>query len=790
MMTFKAHPKRKRDLIVIGVLACVAVLLYFNTFDVPWQFDDRPNIVDNPSVHFHTFSFNRLQGLVVDSYSGSTRFLAYFTFALNFYFGKLNVFDYHLVNLLIHIATGLLVFWFILLTLSLPSQKGRYDSIGFKVAFLTGLIFVAHPVQTQAVTYIVQRMTSMAAMFYLLSMVLYIQGRLSKGRRQVLYYAGVGISGLLSMLSKESAYALPIFIAFYEILFFKQWGERSFGRSAVKILLLVAGLGFIGFLLLGGKYADIIREGYRYRDFTMPERVLTQLRVVLHYLTLLVYPHPSRLNLDYDFPISKSLFAPFSTFFSLAAILLFIGIGIWKIKKWPVLSFFIFWYFGNLLIESSVIPLEMVYEHRLYLPSVGPFLLFCLLLVRGWEKWAPFQESRKEAVFAGLAVVLLFPLSWATIERNSVWRSEFQLWADCLKKSPHKARPHYNLGYYYYKGEQLDKAVREFESAVTLDPRMAPAHFNLGVIDYQKGNLDKAIDRFEKSIALDPKYTRAYLYLEEIYWSRGKNREALSLLEKALQINPRNARILHSRGLIHMKEGNLERAQLDFEEAVKSDPNQVEARVNLAELYLRKGMVDPALEKIQQALALSPDDKDACTVFGMILLRKGMVNEAVSAFLRAHELDPNDIVVLTNLGVAYRYQGKIDEAASQFKKVVALRPDDGEGHANLGEAYLAKDKLEEAIAESQRALQLNPNSLMARLVLGEARFKQGRLDQAIAEWEKVLEVYPMEARAHHNLAAAYYTKKEYRLALKHLDEASALGFKVNPQLSERLRPYR
>jgi len=776
--------------IVVGILAGVATLLYLNSFRVPWQFDDRPNITNNPSVHFHTFSIDHLSRLLAFSFSESIRLFSYFTFALNFYFGGLNVFGYHLINLLIHITTGAFVFWFVLLTLRLPSQGERYRLIGFRVGFLTSLLFIVHPVQTQSVTYIVQRMSSMGAMFYLLSMILFIKGRLSTGRRRILYYGGMGLSGLLSILSKENGLMLPIFIVLYEVCFFKGGEGRFFQRSMIRIFLILAGLGLIGFILLGGRYIDIIREGYQYRDFTMSERGLTQLRVVLYYLTLLIFPHPFRLNLDHDFSVSKSLFTPPSTFFSLVIILLFIGIGVWRIKRWPVLSFFIFWYFGNLVIESSIIPLEMVFEHRLYLPSIGPFFLFSLCLVGGWENWVRVEQRKKEAIFAGLVILIALPLSWVTIDRNSVWRSEFEIWMDCIKKSPNKGRPHYNLGYFYYTRGQIDKAIGEFELSLKLDPKIAPAHFNLGVIDYNKGELDEAVRRFKKAISINPKYAQAYVSLGEVYYRNERNDEATAEFERALKIEPSNTTANNRLGQIYLKRGNLDRALLAFKKAVMIDPAVVEAKVNLAEAYVRKGKLDQGLLEIHKAIALDPDYGDAHTILGIIQLQKGMADEAVSSFLRALKTNPYDVTALSNLGVAYRYKGKIDEALSQFQKVLSIKPNDEEAHINLGEAYFAKGLVSEAIREGEKALKINPRAIAARMILGEAYLRQGRLDQSIAELERVLEIDPKEAKAHHDLAVAYYGKKEFRLAIKHLDEAQALGFKVHPQLAEWLKPYR
>jgi Flp pilus assembly protein TadD len=577
-------------LIVGGILACVATLLYLNSFQVPWQFDDKPNIANNPSVHFYTFSIDHLSKLLAFSFSESIRLFSYFTFALNFYFGGLNVFGYHLVNLLIHISTGVLVFWFVLLTLGLPSQKERYRSIGFKVAFLASLLFIAHPVQTQSVTYIVQRMTSMAAMFYLLSMVLFIKGRLSTGRSRILYYGGMGLSGLLSILSKENGLMLPIFIVLYEVCFFRGGEGRFYQWSMIRVLLILAGLGLIGFILLGGRYIDAIREGYQYqyRDFTMSERGLTQLRVVLYYLTLLIFPHPSRLKLDYDFAVSKSLFNPPSTLFSLMIILFFIGIGVWKMRRWPVLSFFIFWYFGNLVIESSIIPLEMVFEHRLYLPSIGPFFLFSLCLVRGWERWVRMEQRKREAIFAGLVILIVLPLSYGTINRNSVWRSEVGLWRDSVTKSPKKVRPYYNLGLAYLRAGLFQESIFYCEKAVMLKPNDVNALMNLGVAYRKRGMFERSISQYETILRIDPKNFEAHINLGIVYQAQGRLDEAISEFKVALLLKPDNMEAHVNLGGAYGRQGKLDEAIIHFQKALEVNPDDATTHHNLALAYYNK----------------------------------------------------------------------------------------------------------------------------------------------------------------------------------------------------------
>jgi hypothetical protein len=386
-------PQRKRKafpfhhLIAILIIAGVALAGYSNTFYAPFQFDDRPNISENPNIQIKVFSMDRIGQLIKYTYRESIRIFSYFTFVLNYYFGGTNVFGYHLVNLIIHVIAGILLYSFLILTFDLPSLKEKYGAISYRVALFASLLFISHPIQTQSVTYVVQRMASMAGMFYLLCMVLYIKGRLSTGKGRVLFLIGAVLTYLLGVFSKENVAILPVFIVLYEFYFFRNFDLSPNGK---KILFISIGslfiLGVLGFLLWGERYIQLIIEGYKYRDFTLLERVLTQFRVVLYYLTLLIYPHPSRLNLDYDFRISKTILDPPTTLISIAIIVGLIGYSIWIAKKRPMISFFVLWYFGNLVIESSIFPLEMVYEHRLYLPVVGPFILFSLLVVRGIEK--------------------------------------------------------------------------------------------------------------------------------------------------------------------------------------------------------------------------------------------------------------------------------------------------------------------------------------------------------------------------------------------------------------------
>ena len=592
--TFDGHPSRCLFyLVLIGIVLGVAFWCYSNTFEVPWQFDDGENITQNPDIQLRVISIAEINRLIRTMFKENIRVFSYFTFALNYYFGGFEVWGYHLVNLVIHGVTGILVFWFVWLTFHLPSQRERYGALGLRVAFFSALIFVSHPVQTQAVTYIVQRMSSMAAMFYLLSLICYVKGRLSPGRTGIVWYGGMVGSGFLAIFTKENALMLPLFILLYEVLFFQGLEWRVLRKRFGVILGIIGGLGLLGAILLGSRYWEVIREGYLYRDFTMGERVLTQFRVVLYYVTLLLYPHPSRLNLDYDFPVSRSLVDPVTTFFSLLAILSVLGVGVWRVRRNSLLSFWIFWYFGNLLIESSVVPLEMVYEHRLYLPSIGPIVLFIWGLVRVWDGWLRrFSGSRAwDFVFGGklsgwLAVLpMVLLLSWGTMERNKVWGSRLELWKDCVKKSPNKARPHNNLGFEYDKKNLVEEAILEFRKALEINPSYLNAQKNLNLAYMKKGVDEEAIIGYQRLLGLSPKDKEAYVNLGIAYSRKGMQGQAVDSFKRALTIDPQYIDAYYNLGLAYYKSGNLNDAVAQWEKLLKIRPDDGGTHNNLAAAY-------------------------------------------------------------------------------------------------------------------------------------------------------------------------------------------------------------
>jgi tetratricopeptide (TPR) repeat protein len=611
------RPFTFRHLISLSLIAGIAFLTYSNTFQAPFHFDDWPNILENQSIQVKVFTWDRVEQMVGIIYKETIRILSYFTFALNYYLGGFNVFGYHLVNLTIHIATGVLLYWFLSLTFSLPNLKERYGSLSSEVPLLVSLIFISHPIQTQSVTYIVQRMTSMAGMFYLLSLILYVKGRLTPHWSRIFYFGGTVLGYLLGVFSKENGAILPLFIVLYEFYFFQNLKVSSKGR---KVLLILIGsiflLVLVGLVLWGERYLIAIEEGYRIRDFTLGERVLTQFRVVLYYLTLLLYPHPSRLNLDYDFPISRGILNPPTTLISILIVAGLIGYAIWTAKKRPVLSFCILWYFGNLAIESSIFPLEMVFEHRLYIPAIGPIVLFSLFLIEGFTKLKKrfirnqilFDRLKTFAIFS-----IIFLLFLGTYERNTFWKSDIKLLEDCIKKSPNKIRIRYNLGLAYQRAGLYQEAVESYQRAIEL-----------------KGK--------------ENKINRAGTYFESM-----------------------DASLYNNLGVVYRKLERYEDAIKSYLQAIRIKPSDPDSFNNLGLAYYAVNKLREAVDAFRQAIFLKPDDDEFYYNLGVTFNKLNIHRDAVKAYMEAIRINEGNVKAHFNLGVSYSLLGERNLATDQYK---------------------------------------------------------------------------------------------------------------------------
>jgi hypothetical protein len=387
------------------LIATVAVIIYSNSFYASFHFDDTPAIVENYAIH--RFDLKEI-------FSTSSRPVLDLTFALNYYFGKLDVFGYHLVNLMLHIANGVMLYFILLWTINtphpnLPPQGGRagegvFSPVNFRVPLYASLIFIAHPIQTQAVTYIVSRSSVLATTFYLFAMLLFIKGfqanptnsRNSMNSRN-LYFIGAFLSSCLGMGTKQEAATLPLILLIYDFYFISDgdW-KRLKGHYKVHLAMFstLAGVLYLSFSGLKtyisfdyAKGVPMPQEG----TITSFQYFLTQLHVIPYYIKLLFIP--ANLNLDYDWPITRNIDFTTALFFVVLTSIIVIAIKLFRRAK--LISFGIIWFFVTLSVTSSFIVIyDVIFEHRLYLPSIGFAIVMAFMISK-------ISEIRQRSLVTG-----------------------------------------------------------------------------------------------------------------------------------------------------------------------------------------------------------------------------------------------------------------------------------------------------------------------------------------------------------------------------------------------------
>ncbi|MCK4620800.1 MAG: tetratricopeptide repeat protein [Desulfuromonadales bacterium] len=562
---------RIREVVILSILALLVFSIYSNILGGPFVFDDEHNILDNSHIRITELSWESVKEAALEG-PCSNRPVAKTSFALNYYFHQYDVFGYHLVNVLIHIATGILLYFFVKTVLSLPLLASRYGSPGW-IALFTALIWLVHPIQTQSVAYVVQRMNSMAAMFYILSFLLYVKARLAEAKKvRWALFAGCALSGVLAVGSKEIAATLPFFILLFEWYFFQDLSRDWLKRHAFFFAGMLILFALAAFVYLGADPLGRILAGYETRDFTLIQRMLTEFRVVIFYISLLLFPHPSRLSLLHDFPLSHSLLDPMTTLLSFGAILGFIGLALYLAKRERLISFCILWFFGNLVIESSVIGLEIIFEHRNYLPSMFVGLMAVTLVYR-------LIKSKLVRVAVLCALPLIFSV-W-TYERNNVWANEVTLWKDCVEKAPGDARTHNNLGRILAFQGKFEKAMNHFDKALAIDPYDAKVYCNIGSAFVLQEEFEPAIKPFSKALQIDPNLAKAHYNLGFALESLERLEEAIDHYSVALEITPEDSETHNNLGIALLRQGKLEKAKNHFSKAVGIDPDNKVARKNL-----------------------------------------------------------------------------------------------------------------------------------------------------------------------------------------------------------------
>lgn len=744
-------------------LWALGISLYAQTLNDPFHFDDTVTIVGNRAVQLLPDWSQTVKEILAFQPS---RFVTNISFAVNYYFGRLDTWGYHAINIALHLAAACLVWWlgnlFVLMNNPtgetdrvIPARKGKSsrkksldrssDSKIFSNAqlpFLAALIFLVHPVNTQAVTYISQRSEALAALFYVASVCCYIKGRTTEDLRTPYFILAV-VSGLLASFSKETAITLPIMIMTIELFFFGK-NNNALPRT---ILFGVLGLGFL--LLIPAafqfNYFDMLSRSYLSQShlgdvLTLPTYLMTQARVFVTFLRLVFVP--VGLNLDHDYPMVSSFFDP--AFLGSLCLLVAIAVAAFRIRnKNPMLSFAAVWFF--LTLSSNLVPrAHVMFEHKLYLVLTG--MVPALVLGFG-----AVVRNRKAIVIAVCCLIAAF--SVLTFLRNRVWDSEIALWEDVYKKSPNKARVHLSLGSAYLNDGKYEKAIALFTRVIRTTDEPYRAYTNRGAAYVKMNKDDLAIEDFNQAIALEPRFVDAYLNRAEVlarmkdfaaafkdidqainldpqksvaYRMRGRIFDALRQYDKAwadynkaLAIDPGDARSLAWRGYLHAMAGRSEEAYADFNAALRFDPSFSEAYVYRGMSLKDRRKFQEALNDFNKAISLAPTSSLAYYQRASALFDMGDLPLARQDVDTAIVHDPNYDLPYSLRGIIYARQRNYNDALSDFNKAIMINPEFAQHYFNRSKLYKELGKTDEMITDARKARSLGfpvPEAL-----LGEGR---------------------------------------------------------------------
>ena len=567
-------------------VAAVAFIAYHNSLAGPFIFDDLDSIVGNVRIR-HLWP---LASVV----AGTARPLVALSFAVNYALGGLDVHGYHALNLSIHALAALTLFAILRRTFAGPRLGARYAGAADGLALAAAMLWAAHPLNTQAVTYVVQRSESLASLLYLVTLYAVIRGAAS-ARHARPWYAVAAAACAVGAAAKPLVVSAPLVVLLYDRLFLAEsFGAALRRRGALYAALAASWLVAIGLAIAAPDTA----AGFRLETATPLAYAATQPGVVCHYLKLAFWPDP--LVLDYGWPLAKSageILAPGLVLATIAAVTLRESLRL------RALGFLGLWFLLVLAPSSSLFPInDPAFEHRMYLPLVAPIVL---VVVGGYEILVLRLGLRRAA--AALAILAVIASCALTIRRNRDYRSEIAIWSDVVAKRPSSPRGNMNLGRALLRVHEAAGATPHLENAVRLAPRYPEARNNLGAALAEQGRLEDATAEFRAALALVPSMTDARANLERALLRQARYEEARAQCDVLVREQPGDQELHADLGTALVGLGRQAEAVAAYEQALRLGPGSAQIHNNLGIALVRLGRNEDAVAHFREALRLQPD---------------------------------------------------------------------------------------------------------------------------------------------------------------------------------------
>ena len=664
-------------------IAVFSIAIYANTLQNGFLYDDAYTVVNNRFIK----SLNNLPQLLTKDYfvlSTETTYrpMVTLTYFIDHAVYGLKPWGFHLTNIMIHAANGILLYIFLALLL-----KGTIKP------FIISLLFVANPVLTEAVNAVSFREDLLCFLFYIGALILYLKSRANSflkieienvntrnipsphpnplpsresGNLRMAYFFSC-LLYFLALLSKEMALTFPLVICCYEWIYRgnKNWLQSFLTPRNAGYLIITFLYIYLRFSIFQYPVEEAIPQ------WDIVDRLLTIPLLIINFLKLTLFP--VSLSVVYNF---SPIHSPFSTGFTLSSIVVISLIALAFIikRREKVVTFGILFFFLTLIPVYNIIPLfNLLAERFLYIPSIGVAIVAGMII----NSIAETQKSKLQN-FQAVAVFVLIIATYSVgiITRNTVWRNGYSLWSDAVRKMPRSIASHNELGNAYLEKGQLDDAIREYRTALRMKPTTISYRFNLGKALQESGRLNEAVHVYSLALKLKPDYGEVHNSMGNIYISQGLIDKAVQEYKTASKLNPKDPIPHYNLGKVyHYQRGQLEEAVKEYLTVLRIDPNYIDAHYNLGSAYLTQMRLYEAIEEYQAALNLKPDHVSAHNNLGLAYFNAGLINEAILEYLTALRFDPNNADAHYNLGLAYNLMNLKYEARKEFEIALKLKPD-------------------------------------------------------------------------------------------------------------------
>jgi tetratricopeptide (TPR) repeat protein len=724
----------RSTLLAGGVIVLLALVVYWESFSVPFIFDDGPAISINPTIR-HLWPLWGPLSPPVDGSGVTGRPLVNLSLAINYAFGGTSVRGYHLLNLSFHMLAGLTLFGLVRRTLLLPKLRQHWGSGARPIALMVAALWTIHPLQTESVICIVQRTELLVGLFYLFTLYCFVRG--VEATAPNIWFGCSVVACLLGMASKELMVTAPVIVLLYDRTFVSGDFRTAWRQHRGLWLGLAATWVLLAFLVIrmGGTRGSAAGLGLGIPWWAYS---LKQCQAIVHYLQLAIWPHP--LVLDYGASVIYRL----GEVGPQALLLLALVVGtLVALRRWPMIGFLGAWFFVILAPSSSVVPLvaQTVAEHRMYLPLAALVTLAVTTL---------YLTLGRRSLLVGLALTL--GLGYATVRRGGDYRSDLSIWQDTVAKQPGNARAHTELGIALNRLNRKREALAQYQEAVRIDPTYALAQSNLGEALIQEKQFAAAIQHCEAALRSKPDFVQAHTNLAAALLSTNRVAEAQAHCEAALRLNPEFVAALSNLARAQLRNGRVAGAIASCEQALRLQPDAFEALAVYGDALARSGREREAIPRYEAALRLRPDSAEIHGKLASALTGCGRIAEAIPHYETALRLQADSAEIQSNFGSALYQTGRVEEAINHYQSALRLQPNYPEGHNNLASALFQAGRLPEAILQYNEALRLKPDYTEAHCNLGLALAQLGRTQEAIRQFEEALRLEPNYAPAHDNLS--------------------------------------